>query len=1257
MEQKLKSSFFGMAGWGRTVVHVALAVLFAHALCAAEITFTGADASAPTDLSSPGNWDGGALPGSDDVGVVDVAVHGTSYTLAQDAQLGGLVITNGTSMPTIQSTHVLTLGAGGLTLIGTGGIYLKVSMGIACDQTWTCGKGPLRTYDTFTGTATLTITQAKGVGHHKAPRYGGTIVYSSITEWNNSNWSRPMQINLYERARWASMVAMPASTQIRLLFPGDTSFSTLFPDIASPADLPTLDLAIEPIQADESASGVAGSPNFSLLPGEVATVNSFHVGGGAMNHSAGATLRTPGMVVVGNDRYYNYAYTSACHYYLFGGTLDAGMIEVGAYGRGVTRFVHEDGEVTVTNRVVIGGGNQGRCENLAEYRLNQGYLTIVAESGNNDNGLDIYRPQAQMGYGSGMYEQYGGTCSVSRVMFGANDSAWSSTTPDTANGGAPKRCNDAYGLFEFNAGRFILGKGGFAAGRDWNWDRERYNLDGTNACYDARLLGGTLAASANFASTLALQLPRAGGSLEWDTGAYTNVIAAPVFGEGTLRKTGAGMLTLSDATAFKGSVEVGEGTLRLMGGGGTVSGDFWQWTADSAAATYADGASVSNWYDNVHGVLATNVTFRGKNQGKDVVSSYSVPTLVLNKFNGHAGLKFASSLLSVPADVNPLANVEKATIVLVMMPNFDGGGSPSSENTIYYSNYHMIGGGNGFYHGDYVPWFGLSSGNRLSMTVTCKVNGTFVTPFPYVGSPEGRNMKGSVHVIIGTMDKGKLSLMADGALSCTNMAPAGTETVSRYFVNSSGNALPLHFGAMMSDGGNFRTCSQMFLAEVRAYPERVLTVSEQCALTCELLTKYSDNDRVVKSLVDMPGNMDGEMVASVPEVVENVPTPTDLWTADSLAATLADGSPVTSWATETGSAIAVQPSGAGEPTFAAAAFGTHAGVCFESSRSTALATPFSDMTKRDPNNWAYSVVFRSRLATTGRSGADVGRGIASCTVGSASNSDFSLAVATNGMLVGRTAGANIAFQRPLHLDDGRPHVAVLSCNRSGTNKAYLMVDGMLNIIALERNPALANTSSFKLFFGKRPGTGYLEGDIAEFAWFGGGEALTVAQMEALSKDLAQKYGARLYDKDAYKLSDITAYGLGATNVAVAAGASLSLPIASTSPYTVGAGTTLSLEGSVTDGMLALANGATLKMRYGNAPIPSVAALRATGNVRLVISDLPQSHPSWIPLARVEGEADIDGAHWTVDGVRSAEVSVVEGVLGVFSRSGTILIFR
>ena len=661
VERKATEPILGFAGLGFKVLPVALAILFTHALCAAEIAFTGADASAPTDLSSPGNWDGGALPGSGDVGVVDVAAHGTSYTLAEDAQLGGLVVTNGTSMPTIQSTHVLTLGAGGLTLTGTGGIYLKAPMGIACDQTWTCGTGPLRTYNPFTGTATLTITKAKGVGHHKAPRYGGKIVYSSISEWNNSGWSRPMQINFYECAPWANTVEMPASLQIRLLFPGETSFTSLFPGIASPADLPRLNLAIEYIRADESASGVAGYPNFSLFSGETATMSAFHVGGGSVNHPAGATMKITGEVVVGNDRYYNYDYGNPCHYYMNGGTLEVGnFIELGAYGRGVTRFVHADGDVTVTNSLVVGGGNQGKTVDLAEYRLDKGHLTVVAASGDkNDNSMVIYRPQGQMGWGSGMYEQYGGTASVSRVMFSEND--WGTATPGTGNS-APKRCNDAYGLFELNDGRFFLGKGGFTVGRLWNWDRAQYNIDGTNACYDARLLGGTLAASDNSASTVALQLPRAGDTLEWDTGAYTNVVAAPVFGEGTLRKTGTGTLTLTDATAFKGSVAVEEGSVRLLGSGATGGGDYWQWTADSvAAAGIENGGIVSNWYDSVHGVLATNVVFRGWNNGKEVVSSYSRPTLVLNKFNGHAGLRFASSLLSVPADVNPLANVEKAT--------------------------------------------------------------------------------------------------------------------------------------------------------------------------------------------------------------------------------------------------------------------------------------------------------------------------------------------------------------------------------------------------------------------------------------------------------------------------------------------------------------------------------------------------------------------------------------------------------------------
>ena len=38
---------------------------------AAEIAFTGGAGGTGTDLAAAANWDGGALPGSGDVGVVD----------------------------------------------------------------------------------------------------------------------------------------------------------------------------------------------------------------------------------------------------------------------------------------------------------------------------------------------------------------------------------------------------------------------------------------------------------------------------------------------------------------------------------------------------------------------------------------------------------------------------------------------------------------------------------------------------------------------------------------------------------------------------------------------------------------------------------------------------------------------------------------------------------------------------------------------------------------------------------------------------------------------------------------------------------------------------------------------------------------------------------------------------------------------------------------------------------------------------------
>ena len=51
------------SGRVRKLAALLAAIAAVCAVQAGEISFTGADASAPTDLSLPGNWDGGALPG------------------------------------------------------------------------------------------------------------------------------------------------------------------------------------------------------------------------------------------------------------------------------------------------------------------------------------------------------------------------------------------------------------------------------------------------------------------------------------------------------------------------------------------------------------------------------------------------------------------------------------------------------------------------------------------------------------------------------------------------------------------------------------------------------------------------------------------------------------------------------------------------------------------------------------------------------------------------------------------------------------------------------------------------------------------------------------------------------------------------------------------------------------------------------------------------------------------------------------------
>ena len=119
-------------------------ILLVFAFCAfgsqaAEIAFT--NAAGGNDLSVAANWTDGALPGADDVGVVDVATFCVAYTVGADAGIGGLKFTQAATRVTISGDGQLTLATGGLTLDAAGGLALEARLATSADQTWSFGGG------------------------------------------------------------------------------------------------------------------------------------------------------------------------------------------------------------------------------------------------------------------------------------------------------------------------------------------------------------------------------------------------------------------------------------------------------------------------------------------------------------------------------------------------------------------------------------------------------------------------------------------------------------------------------------------------------------------------------------------------------------------------------------------------------------------------------------------------------------------------------------------------------------------------------------------------------------------------------------------------------------------------------------------------------------------------------------------------------------------------------------------------------------
>ena len=189
------------------------------------------------------------------------------------------------------------------------------------------------------------------------------------------------------------------------------------------------------------------------------------------------------------------------------------------------------GTVTTTGQAAEGNGIRlGHWPNSnVSYNLSGGTLTV-------GGGFALSTATD----GTGRFTQTGGVANVTRVDV---------NTRNNANGN---------GTFEVNGGTFNLGAGGIVK-------------DIAGAPATVNLGGGTIRATANWNSSLNMNVTGVGGATVIDTNGFNVRASGSISGAGqSLDKIGAGNLTLTGATNSFGTLDAAGGNLVLAGSSSTT---------------------------------------------------------------------------------------------------------------------------------------------------------------------------------------------------------------------------------------------------------------------------------------------------------------------------------------------------------------------------------------------------------------------------------------------------------------------------------------------------------------------------------------------------------------------------------------------------------------------------------------------------------------------------------------------------------------
>ena len=1098
-----------------------------------EVSFTGA---VSLDLAEGANWEGG-LPTASDVAVVDMGKFpSAAYTVSKPVAFGGIVFNNAPQESSL-SGEALTLGADGLKFNPASGTTAPVTLqvtaplGTSAAQTWDFTTAKYVFWTNLVGTAELSIKTGYGL-HMCPPAYGGKLRYVKFTP----------SLRFYEPGKIAEEVTAEVNQRFELEFTNSVAFSTLFPSRTFNSGCT---MFWTQRAGDFGFKNENGYGTLDLRSGDTWTFNAGFLGvdAGTVNQSGGTVNCGSGNLQIGFS-----LHPSAWN--ISGGEVSARSFIIGnqCAKDEAQSFTMTGGKATFSTTAFL-GHEKGNEAYFADFALKGGEFAVTSDA-DETCGLHFLAKYVDNPSTTSMRAKLaGGTLSVNQLAAGYPM--------------GPKYYfaqTNGFAVFEMASGLLNLGRWGIRANDSWN------ALGETNALCRFVFSGGTVKATAGFPVEMPIDLPASSSPSVWDTNGKGVSVSAPVYGEGTLRKTGAGNLILTDATDFKGSVDVREGSLELLGEVGTCAeADCVRWVAADAAADKADGEPVTGWTDANANVAAAWI---------DVATNVAPPTAAKGVFNGRDGLRFEGSGLYLKDSDNPLANQTNFSVVVVLKPDGVGQGQ-----TTWYQNSGIFG-----YELPATPndW-------GLTYTVNAVLNVGYGMDGASGGAGDFRCLSdaarplndGKAHVAIVTWQNGDEYVNVDGYVTSNVLARVPVPAMKR-------NAKPMYIG-FVDPTNPAKYAYKGWIAEIRVYKNRILDAAEQDGLIRQLTLRYSGLDMGVTAFANEDAAaLSGDLKAPQPGGAELDDSAVAVWEGDSLAATLADGVAVECWTANDGENVATLEgavrSGGSEiigrtaPLFASRSINGHGAVRFDASKSTVLGTS-ADWPLVGKSSFTISTVFR----TTRKDFSDTinfyrAGGIIGNELPNSSRGDFGLGPVRPGTLLCGTGvmGGDkyLKARKPYDISDGKPHCAVFAVD-SVARKIRLMVDGVYSESSVDGTQVKA-IEAYRVLFGcidgESPVSSGFTGDVAEIRMYG--EALDGAAMRRICESRADKYGCRFLGCMPVRYGEERAFGLGATNLTVASGAKLRLPLSSANPYTLTPDCTFSCAGSVI-GSLRVAGAVTL----------------------------------------------------------------------------------